>query len=185
MPPCPISQTKWRKSSAKRASHPTQGCSLNNAFRSTIKRRDIDTLTRQNCINDNVINFYLQMISERSKKNANWPTVYAFNTLFYPYLMFGGHSKVKGWTKIVDLFSYDLILIPVLQENHWCLATVDFSKPAVSYYDSRRGNNTPCLDAICEYLEYLAFKKKLPYSTEMFAKVYRGQRKLLVTSDSS
>jgi sentrin-specific protease 1 len=154
------------------ASNASQGRTLIEAFSISVGRRDIDTLKKLNWLNDEVINFYLQMICERSKVNDNWPNVYAFNTFFYPKLMSGGHNVLKRWTRKVDLFSYDIILIPVHLGMHWCLATVDFSKPAVNYYDSMGGNNTACLDALCEYLEKEhTDKKKQPYSTDKFAKV--------------
>lgn len=66
-----------------------------------------------NWLNDEVINFYLQLICERSKANDNWPNVYAFNTFFYPKLMQSGHAALRRWTRKVDIFSYDIILIPV------------------------------------------------------------------------
>ena len=60
---------------------------LVSAFRMDITRKDIDTLKGLNWLNDEIINFYLQMIVERSKENDNWPNVYAFNTFFYPKIM--------------------------------------------------------------------------------------------------
>ena len=41
------------------------------------------------------------------------PQVYAFNTFFYPTLIKDGYSRLKRWTRKVDLFSYDIVLIPV------------------------------------------------------------------------
>ena len=57
---------------------------LVSAFQINITRKDIDTLKTRQWLNDEVINFYLQMIAERSKDNNNLPNVYAFNTFFYP-----------------------------------------------------------------------------------------------------
>ena len=69
----------------------------------------------------------------------------------------------------MDVFSYDLLLVPVHQGLHWCLAVVDFSVPGVYYYDSMGGENRACLEALCEYLrkEHLD-KKKEEYSTDGF-----------------
>ena len=49
--------------------------------------KDIRTLHGLNWLNDEVINFYMQLICERSEKNDNWPKVYAFNTFFYPKVL--------------------------------------------------------------------------------------------------
>ena len=74
---------------------------LVSAFRTDITRKDIDTLKGLNWLNDEVINFYMQMIVERSQEHDNWPNVYAFNTFFYPKIMQQGHASVKRWTRKV------------------------------------------------------------------------------------
>ena len=44
------------------------------------------------------------------------------------------------WTKKVDVFSQDLLLIPINHNNlHWCLAAVDMHRKIISYYDSMLG----------------------------------------------
>ena len=43
---------------------------------------------------------------------------------------------MKRWTRKVDIFSFDLILVPVHLGMHWCLATIDLKRKAVFYYDS-------------------------------------------------
>jgi hypothetical protein len=118
------------------AGHAVPGLPVVEAFNSAIGRKEIDLLQDFGCLNDKVINFYLQMISERSETKDEWPSVYAFNTFFDGSLQSYGHCGVKRWTCKVDLFSYDLVLIPVHLGLHWCLAAVDFGQRKVSYYDS-------------------------------------------------
>jgi sentrin-specific protease 1 len=62
----------------------------------------------------------MNMLMERGEKD-NHPKCYAFNTFFYPKIMSGGHSTVRRWTKKVDIFSYDYIIIPIHLGMHWCL----------------------------------------------------------------
>lgn len=74
-----------------------------------------------------VINFYLSLITERSSGQAAELKVYSFSTFFFPKLRgrgsgLAGHSEVKRWTKAVDLFSYDLVLVPLHLGVHWALA---------------------------------------------------------------
>lgn len=74
-----------------------------------------------------VINFYLSLIMERSTGRAAELKVYSFSTFFFPKLRgggggLGGHTEVKRWTKAVDLFSYDLVLVPLHLGVHWALA---------------------------------------------------------------
>ncbi|CAB4067467.1 SENP1 [Lepeophtheirus salmonis] len=139
-------------------------------YKITITRKDIETLKGLNWLNDEIINFYMQMIVNRSEKAENkFPKVYAFNTFFYPKLMAGGHQVLRRWTRKVDIFSYDIILVPVHLGVHWCLATIDFRKPGVFYYDSMGGNNSACLDALTKYLEDEHLdKKKSGFDTSEF-----------------
>ena len=66
-------------------------------------RKDIDTLKGLNWLNDEIINFYMQMIADRAKADKkNYRAVYSFSTFFYPRLMDAGYSSVKRWTKKVD-----------------------------------------------------------------------------------
>ncbi|XP_077534571.1 uncharacterized protein LOC144146500 [Haemaphysalis longicornis] len=113
---------------------------LSSGFRLNITRSDMGTLNNGNWLNDDVINFYLNLIMERSAtedaRESGWPRVYAFNTFFYPKLAASGYTAVKRWTRSVDLFSFDILLVPLHCTLHWCLAAVDFRKRSIVYYDS-------------------------------------------------
>lgn len=75
-----------------------------------------------------VINFYLSLVMERCSSEAAALKVYSFSTFFFPKLwgggggQAGGHTAVKRWTKAVDLFLYDLVLVPLHLGVHWALA---------------------------------------------------------------
>ena len=64
----------------------------------TIKRIDMCTLNSHRFVNDQIINFYMQLIKERGK-TQNYPTVYAFSSFFYLRLSGGGHAALKKWTR--------------------------------------------------------------------------------------
>merc|ERR1712062_78806 len=72
----------------------------------------------------------------RSKENENWPNVYTMNTFFLPKLMKTGFDAIKRWTRKVDIFSFDIILVPVHLDVHWCLAVMNLKKKSVNFYDS-------------------------------------------------
>uniref|UniRef100_A0A914XL89 Ubiquitin-like protease family profile domain-containing protein n=1 Tax=Plectus sambesii TaxID=2011161 RepID=A0A914XL89_9BILA len=141
-------------------------------FSQQIRRRDLLTLSGLEWLNDEVINFYMNMIMARSDANQKMPKVYAFVTFFYPKVAQGGHSSVKRWTRKVDIFSYDLLLVPVHLGAHWCLATIDFRKKRIEYYDSMGGTNNKCLAALSDYLcaESLD-KKKKPFDMSGWDKI--------------
>ena len=65
---------------------------------------------------------------DRGEKNGN-AKVYAFNTFFYPKILGGGQPAVKRWTRKVDIFAHDYILIPVHLGMHWCLAVSRITEP--------------------------------------------------------
>lgn len=116
-----------------------------------ITRRDIQTLAGLNWLNDEIINFYMNLIMERSKQEGK-PKVYATNTFFYPKLMQGGHASLKRWTKKVDIFAHDVMLIPVHLGVHWCMALIDFRSKHIRYYDSMGSHNPQCSEALLQYL---------------------------------
>lgn len=58
---------------------------------------------------------------ERSKEKG-FPSVHAFNTFFFTKLKAAGYQAVKRWTKKVDVFSVDILLVPIHLGVHWCLA---------------------------------------------------------------
>uniref|UniRef100_T1JMP2 Ubiquitin-like protease family profile domain-containing protein n=1 Tax=Strigamia maritima TaxID=126957 RepID=T1JMP2_STRMM len=128
-------------------------------FQIPIHRRDMETLQDLNWLNDAIINFYMNLLMERGKLD-NMPSVYACNTFFYPKLITGGHAALKRWTRKTDIFSYDIMLVPVHLGVHWCLAVVDFRNKMIKYYDSMRGKNNECLNALSTYLKEESLDKK-------------------------
>lgn len=121
-------------------------------FNTQITRHDISTLAGLNWLNDEVVNFYMNLLMERGK-NDNYPNIYAFNTFFYPKLIKTGFSSVRRWTRKVDLFSYDLLLVPIHLGVHWCMATIDLRSKCVRYYDSMLGDNNKCLESLYTYMK--------------------------------
>jgi sentrin-specific protease 1 len=41
-------------------------------------------------------------------------------------ILVAGYAALKRWTRKIDIFAHDLILIPVHLGMHWCLAVVNF-----------------------------------------------------------
>lgn len=132
---------------------------LAEGFRLSVARRDMETLAGLNWLNDEIINFYMNLLMERSQLDG-YPTVYAFNTFFYTKLLNSGHSALKRWTRKVDIFAYDMLLIPVHMGMHWCLAVIDFRHKKIQYYDSMGGQNDECLNALRTYLQDERMDKK-------------------------
>ncbi|KAH3692800.1 sentrin-specific protease 1-like [Dreissena polymorpha] len=120
-------------------------------FKQQITRTDIATLGGLNWLNDEVINFYMNLLMDRGSK-TNMPKVHAFNTFFYPKISQGGQQSVRRWTKTVDVLAVDYIIVPVHLGMHWCLAVINFKKKEIQYYDSMGGTNQKCLNLLKTYL---------------------------------
>ncbi|XP_076840166.1 sentrin-specific protease 1 [Brachyhypopomus gauderio] len=125
---------------------------LSEGFRLTITRKDLQTLSHLNWLNDEVINFYMNLLVERSKAQ-HLPSVYTFNTFFFPKLRSSGYSAVRRWTKKVDIFSVDIILVPVHLGVHWCLSVVDLRKKSIMYFDSMGRSNDEACRVLLDYLK--------------------------------
>ena len=118
-------------------------------FSISICRKDIQTLRGLNWLNDEIINFYMSLLCERSKdQTRSLPKVYAMTTFFYPKLLKDGYSKLSLWTKKVNIFSFDLVLVPLHLGLHWTLAVIDVKVSEVRYYDSMNRQNEECLKAL-------------------------------------
>jgi hypothetical protein len=109
----------------------------------TIRADDLDDLISGKKVGDEIINFYLEMIAERSRRNKNAPYCHCFNTFFYPLLVRGDgiyhFSKAKRIVeKIGALSCFDVLVIPIHSEKrqHWSVAIVDYRQNTVEYVDS-------------------------------------------------
>lgn len=114
-------------------------------------------------LNDEIINFYMNLLIERSELRASegYPKVYAFNTFFTQKLLTSGHSGVRRWTKKVDLFAYDIIPVPVHVSNiHWCMAIINMKEKTIKYYDSMGASNNRVLSALEDYLRDESLDKR-------------------------
>lgn len=128
-----------------------------------ITRRDLHTLVGDKWLNDEVINFYMNLLMERSqlKKENGYPSVHSMNTFFIPRLLQGGHQSVRRWTRKIDVFAYDIIPVPVHVGNvHWCMAIINLKEKYIKYYDSMGQSNKNVLDALQMYLQQESIDKK-------------------------
>ncbi|XP_055845072.1 uncharacterized protein LOC129911334 isoform X2 [Episyrphus balteatus] len=141
-------------------------------FNMSITRRDIATLMGKTWLNDEVINFYMCLLTERGelRHEEGLPKVYAMNTFFVPRLMQSGHSGVRRWTRKVDIFTYDVLPVPVhVGGVHWCMAIIHLRDRSIKYYDSMGTPNPKILSALEQYLRDESLdKRKRPFDTSGF-----------------
>lgn len=114
----------------------------------------------------------MNLLNERGEQRCEegYPKVYAMNTFFIPRILQSGHSGVKRWTRKVDIFSYDVIPVPVhVGGVHWCMAIIHLKNKTIKYYDSMGTPNNKVLIALESYLKDESLdKKKKPLDTSEF-----------------
>ena len=101
--------------------------------KATVDKQDIQRLDEGEYLNDNLIMFYLLKLEQDllERDPALSKRVYFHNTFFYAGLTKAVKGKrginyeaVERWTAKVNLFSYDYIVVPVNENNHWYLAII-------------------------------------------------------------
>ncbi|KAJ8338228.1 hypothetical protein SKAU_G00371940 [Synaphobranchus kaupii] len=136
------------------------GTAMVRGFRVNYKRHvltmdDLSTLYGQNWLNDQVMNMYGDLVMDSVPDKVHF-----FNSFFYDKLRTKGYDGVKRWTKNVNIFQKDLLLIPIHLEVHWSLVCVDIPHRAITYFDSQRTLNRRCPKHIAKYLQAEAVKKE-------------------------
>ncbi|KAG5648166.1 hypothetical protein DXG03_006121 [Asterophora parasitica] len=140
--------------------------------REQVSDGDLSRLYPGQWLNDEVINFYGALILGRSDDCKENPpkngmvllNVHYFSTFFWAKLKEGYEKgRLAKWTKKFDIFSKDIVLIPVNHSNaHWTSAAINFRRKRIESYDSmgtRRGHVFKTLRAYLD-AEHRNKKKK-------------------------
>ena len=98
-----------------------------------LTRGHIRTMLESQLLNDQTINFMLEMLKTN---RASSPFIF-LNTFFYKKLE-NEYEKVKRWTKNLDYTKCKKIFVPVHDEGlkHWFLVVVDLEEKTVENWDS-------------------------------------------------
>jgi len=108
---------------------------------------DMTRLLQKNHLNDNIINIYLQSLSKK------YPGCYTHNSFFYQLSMKYTFAQISRWTKDVNLFTFNFILVPIhINENHWTLAIINVTTKKIEYYDSNGDTNVKCMEHLLNYI---------------------------------
>lgn len=95
-------------------------------------------------LNDVIIDFYLKYLMLQMINDTERNKTHVFSTFFYKRLTTmttrqrqtekdakmtasqKRHARVKNWTKSVNLFEKEFIVIPINEQSHWFLAIICF-----------------------------------------------------------
>ncbi|EIW64905.1 cysteine proteinase [Trametes versicolor FP-101664 SS1] len=147
--------------------------------REQVSQEDIVRLQPCQWLNDEVINFYGQLILTRAEESKENPgagggagrkkplNAHYFSTFFWSKLKGQGYQKARmsKWTKKIDIFSKDVVLIPVNHNNaHWTAAAINFRKKRIESYDSMNMDRGQVFKLLRQYLDdEHRDKKKKPF----------------------
>ena len=101
--------------------------------KTTVEWSDLERLDEGEFLNDNLIGFYLRYLEQRLEEERPElaKRVYFFNTFFFATLTNAhkgrkrfNYEGVQKWTRSVDLFTYDYIIVPINEQAHWYLAII-------------------------------------------------------------
>ncbi|XP_046490999.1 uncharacterized protein [Neodiprion pinetum] len=106
----------------------------------TINDRDCACLGKDKFLNDVIIDFYLKYLSLEVLLKEDQKRTYVFSSHFYKRLTHSHvsdannrllratkrHSGVQKWTKDVNIFEKDFIIIPINERSHWIVAIICF-----------------------------------------------------------
>lgn len=109
----------------------------------TLTYADLECLKPEEFLNDSILDFYLKYIHHELMSPALRDKTHLFNSFFYKALTQPAkkepkkdptakklnpsermHQQVKKWSKSIDLFSKDYIIVPINEHSHWYLAII-------------------------------------------------------------
>lgn len=145
-----------------------------------IDKFSIDMSVRKmNCLkpgcwlNDEIINFYMNMLQARNNAKVNAHnevnadaikagsttellTSHFFSSFFYSKLTEQGnynYKLVKRWTKKFNIFQKEKIVIPLnINDTHWTLLIVCMQRKEIHYYDSMSGSGRWYLSNVMKWI---------------------------------
>ncbi|XP_014218711.1 sentrin-specific protease 7 [Copidosoma floridanum] len=131
----------------------------------TVTTEDFKCLNQGQFLNDIIIDFYLKYFALEKLSDQDKERTYIFNTFFYTKLSNPKctltnanmsladiqHAEVKRWTKNINIFEKEFIIIPINLDKHWFSAVICY--PALFGMDpndsksecSDGSNHYPCI----------------------------------------
>lgn len=115
-------------------------------------REDFLILKQNTWLNDAIINAFILLCKTWCDKNKK--KIYFFLTYFYTVYKNNqcNHASVENWTKKIDLFTMDKIIVPIHLGYHWALAVINVEKKRFEYRDSLLQTGTAILQNLAKYM---------------------------------
>jgi len=131
-------------------------------FNIEIQQKDLVRLIPPEWLNDQLINFYMEMLAVRDddlcqkftgrKKSLFIPT--QFMGKMMPTKDKYEPDEVARWLQKSDIFSMNKLYLPINVTNtHWVLAVVYMERKEIHFLDSLRGNGKKYMEGILQWIE--------------------------------
>ncbi|KAI6242712.1 Ulp1 protease family, catalytic domain protein [Aphelenchoides fujianensis] len=127
--------------------------------------QDLVTLNATEMLNDTIIDFYMNYILNDLLDTTKRDQVHVFNTYFFSKLskdvysprspqlrmrkIRDNYATLKSWTKSVNIFEKNYLVVPINEDAHWYLAIVAYPNLGIvmDVEEQKRANNAPELPA--------------------------------------
>lgn len=140
-------------------------------FNVQITGKDFRKLKPRMWLNDEIVNFYMQLLQQRDnelcQQNENRKACKYFSSHFMTKLLDIGNDKgymyanVRRWTRKFDVFAMDKVFFPInISNTHWTIAVWFVQCNEIHYYDSMHGNGKTYLTSIRKWIVDDAKDKK-------------------------
>uniref|UniRef100_A0A8R1TIT7 ULP_PROTEASE domain-containing protein n=1 Tax=Onchocerca volvulus TaxID=6282 RepID=A0A8R1TIT7_ONCVO len=117
----------------------------------SIHYADVEYLRPNEMLNDTIIEFYLKYIQMELVPSERRPSIFIFNPFFYSRLtqmppagsgvirtissrakwIAENYKGVRTWTKNVDIFNADYVVVPIVEDIHWYLAIITYPRYSI------------------------------------------------------
>ncbi|KAE8355756.1 hypothetical protein BDV28DRAFT_24081 [Aspergillus coremiiformis] len=97
-----------------------------------VNAQDRERLRDNEFLNDNLIGFYMRFLEDHLERTNQEVAkrVYFFNSYFFATLTNTkgrrniNYESVQKWTRAVDIFGFDYIVVPINESAHWYVAII-------------------------------------------------------------
>ena len=93
-----------------------------------VNKGDLKRLRDGEYFNDSLIDLKVRHFLCNVEEQERMDKTHAFSCLFYTKLMEArnekGHKLVSRWTKLLNIFDMEFVLVPINLHNHWSLMVI-------------------------------------------------------------
>lgn len=98
----------------------------------------MECLAAREYINDNIINFWLKYMCRTLLNDGDQKRILIYDTHFMAALEKMDNERTHRWLRKMKLFEKDFMIIPVMEDEHWFLMTLQYPNNTYNQNVDRR-----------------------------------------------